>query len=112
MSALREGAACIISFKSDISLKFLWKEKGAKKWVGKGVVYLISFLTGAKTIILIIIMITTGQTRRHKGTPPLNKNSFGGGGALPEFVGPFFHHITVPFILTSISCYVILFGHF
>ena len=33
-----------------------------------------------------------------------------GGGALPEFVYPFFHH--VPYILTSISCYVILFGHF
>ena len=34
-----------------------------------------------------------------------------GGGALPEFVDPFFHHI-FPYILTSISCYVILFGHF
>ena len=33
------------------------------------------------------------------------------GRALPEFFDPFFHHV-VPYILTSISCYVILFGHF
>ena len=32
------------------------------------------------------------------------------GGALPEFLDPFFHHV-VPYKLTSISCYVILFGH-
>ena len=35
----------------------------------------------------------------------------GGGRALPEFFDPFFHH-AVPYILTSISYYVILFGHF
>ena len=35
----------------------------------------------------------------------------GGGRALPKIFDPFFHHV-VPYILTSISCYVILFGHF
>ena len=55
---------------------------------------------------------------RLKGTPPIKKIDFfralpekGGGRALPEFFYPFFHHV-VPYILTSISCYVILFGHF
>ena len=53
-----------------------------------------------------------------KGTPPIRKIDFfralpekGGGRALPEFFDPFFHHV-VPYILTSISCYVILFGNF
>ena len=36
---------------------------------------------------------------------------WGGGLPMPEFVGPFFHHV-FPYILTSISCYLILFGHF
>ena len=35
----------------------------------------------------------------------------GGGLPMPEFLGPFFHHV-FPYILTSISCYLILFGHF
>ena len=35
----------------------------------------------------------------------------GGGGALPKFFDPFFHNV-FPYILTSISCYLILFGHF
>ena len=36
-----------------------------------------------------------------------------GGGETPARIfWPFFHHVTVPYILTSISCYVILFGHF
>ena len=30
------------------------------------------------------------------------------GRALPEFVDPFFHHVVVPYILTSVSCYVIV----
>ena len=34
-----------------------------------------------------------------------------GGRSLAEFFDLFFHHV-VPYILTSISCYVILFGHF
>ena len=56
----------------------------------------------------------------HKGSPHEKRNVFfwampekgGRGGALPEFVGPFFRHVIAPFILTSISYYVILFGHF
>ena len=51
----------------------------------------------------------------HKGTPPIRKIDFfralpekGGGRALPEFVDPFFHHVVVPYILTSVSCYVIV----
>ena len=55
-------------------------------------------------------------------TPPLGKTSHKksisfvncpkrGGEGLPEFFDPFFHHV-VPYILTSVSCYVILFGHF
>ena len=48
----------------------------------------------------------------YKGRPHLKKSiDRGGGRALPEFFDPFFHHV-VPYILTSISCYVILFGHF
>ena len=46
----------------------------------------------------------------------LKKNVFfrvlpekGGGRPLPEFFYPFSHHV-VPYILTSISCYLILFG--
>ena len=35
----------------------------------------------------------------------------GGGRALPKFFDPFFHNV-FPYILTSISCYLILFGHF
>ena len=35
----------------------------------------------------------------------------GGGDPCPNFLTLFFHHV-VPYILTSISCYVILFGHF
>ena len=35
----------------------------------------------------------------------------GGGRPLPEFVDPFFHHV-FPYILTSISCYLILYGHY
>ena len=35
----------------------------------------------------------------------------GRGRPLPEFFDPFFHHV-FPYILTSISCYLILFGHF
>ena len=31
--------------------------------------------------------------------------SSGLGRALPEFFGPFFHHVCVPYILTSIPCY-------
>ena len=53
-----------------------------------------------------------------KGTPPRKKIDFfralpekGGGEGLARIFLPFFHHV-VPFILTSISCYVILFGHF
>ena len=48
-------------------------------------------------------------TMLYKGTPPITKIDFfqalpeKGGGALPEFVDPFFHH-AVPYILTSISC--------
>ena len=38
-------------------------------------------------------------------------NVGGGGLPMPEFFGPFFHHV-FPYILTSISCYLILFGHF
>ena len=34
----------------------------------------------------------------------------GGGDPCPNFL-PFFHHVTVPYILTSISCYVIHFQH-
>ena len=34
-----------------------------------------------------------------------------GGRSLPEFF-TFFPHYVVPYILTSISCYVIIFGHF
>ena len=34
-----------------------------------------------------------------------------GGGSCPNFL-LFFSHYVVPYILTSISCYVILFGHF
>ena len=54
----------------------------------------------------------------HKGTSPVRKmSSFGqcpksGGEETPARIcWPFFHHV-VPYILTSISCYVILFGHF
>ena len=32
------------------------------------------------------------------------------GDPCPNFL-PFFHHVTVPYILTSISCYLILLGH-
>ena len=53
-----------------------------------------------------------------KGSPPEKKNVFfwalpekGGGDPCPNFLTLFFHHV-VPYILTSISCYVILFGHF
>ena len=54
-----------------------------------------------------------------KGRHQLKKNVFfwalpecmGGGLPMPEFFGPFFHHV-FPYILTSISCYLILFGHF
>ena len=35
----------------------------------------------------------------------------GGGNPCPNLL-TLFHHVTVPYILTSISCYVILFGHF
>ena len=35
----------------------------------------------------------------------------GGGDPCPNFLTLFFHYV-VPYILTSISCYVILFGHF
>ena len=38
-------------------------------------------------------------------------NEGGWGLPMPEFFGPFFHHV-FPYILTSISCYLILFGHF
>ena len=53
-----------------------------------------------------------------KGSPPEKKMfSFGhcpkrgGGDPCPNWLTLFFHHV-VPYILTSISCYVILFGHF
>ena len=53
-----------------------------------------------------------------KGRSPVRKNVFfralpekGGGGGLARICSPFLHHV-VPYILTSISCYVILFGHF
>ena len=54
-----------------------------------------------------------------KGRHQWKKNIFfralpecrGGGLPMPEFFGPFFHHV-FPYILTSISCYLILFGHF
>ena len=35
----------------------------------------------------------------------------GGGSTHARIFGPFFHHV-FPYILTSISCYLILFGHF
>ena len=44
-----------------------------------------------------------------KGSPPGKKNVFFW--ALPKFFDPFFHNV-FPYILTSISCYLILFGHF
>ena len=52
-----------------------------------------------------------------KGSPPEKKCFLsgiarkGGGGPLPKFFYLFFHHV-FPYILTSISCYLILFGHF
>ena len=51
------------------------------------------------------------QLREHLKEKKSISFGHGGGSALPEFVYPFFHHV-VPYILTSISCYVILFGHF
>ena len=48
------------------------------------------------------------RAKIRQGTSLIKK---GGGRALPKFVYPFFHHV-VPYILKSISCYVILVGHF
>ena len=50
---------------------------------------------------ITIIKMTLGNTSQEKT----------GGGGLPNFLA-LFHHVTVPYILTSISYYVILFGHF
>ena len=69
------------------------------------------FVKATKTTTLSSVFI-------YKGSPPEKKMfSFGnciergGGDPCPNFLTLFFHHV-VPYILTSISCYVILFGHF
>ena len=79
----------------------------------------ISKFSLVNTVILILSdWHGTGVILGRLGNTSQEKNRFlsgiaqkGGGRALPEFFYPFFHHV-VPYILTSISCYVILFGHF
>ena len=54
-----------------------------------------------------------------KGTPPAKKRFLSGiarkgrgqGGPCPNLLA-LFNHVTVPYILTSISYFMILFGHF
>ena len=67
----------------------------------------------------LLTLIIKAFYRSSKGSPPVKKNVFfralpekgWGGDPCPNFLTLFFHHV-VPYILTSISCYVILFGHF
>ena len=68
--------------------------------------YCVGFMLKLKTICMA------------KGTPPRRKKRFlsgivrRGGEDLARICWPFFHHVTVPYALTSISCYVKLFGNF
>ena len=73
-----------------------------------------------QNIVKMVPILLTTAISLLLGKPSWEKKCFlsgiarkggGVGRTLPKFVDPFFHHV-VPYILTSISCYVILFGHF
>ena len=69
--------------------------------------------SGVVTVLQIkkILQTLREDIRRKKTFSFGHCPNVGGGLPMLEFFGPFFHHV-FPYILTSISCYLILLGHF